>query len=127
MTLPWAALRPYVSLIVLERIQDSDDLLAFQRLVTFLGQPGRQVPDRVTSVVADSPADESAPSEVLAGVGFDQVAGFIRQHESPPAWATPDVEFVDLQHDLTLALRRGRLVAVRAESDITRRLQNWLN
>jgi hypothetical protein len=127
MALPWATLRPYVSLIVLERTENSDDLLAFQWLVKFLGQPGRQMPDRVTSVVADSPADESVPTEVLAALGFDQVAGFVRQHQSPPAWATPNVEFVDLKHDLTLALRRGRLIAVRAENDVTRRLQTWLN
>jgi hypothetical protein len=115
-----------VSLIVLECTAD-DDALAFQLLISLLGRPGKRVPDKVTAVVSSSSADDVAVPTELAGLGIDQVAGFVRQHQLPPSWTTPDGGFVDIRHDLTLALRRGRLVVVRAENDIVRRLQRWLD
>jgi hypothetical protein len=126
MPLPWGELRPYVSLIVLECTAD-DDPIAFELLMRQLGRSGRRVPDRTTEVVASSTADESGSPAVLAGLDIDQIAGFVRQHRLPPAWATASAGYVDVRHDLTMALRRGRLVVVRAENDVNGRLQKWLD
>jgi hypothetical protein len=121
----WMLLRPYVSLIILECTAD-DHALAFRLLVKLLGEPGRQVPNKVTGLVAVSPADDEVPAP-LTEVGIDQAAGYVHRHELPPAWSLPDGGFIDTRHELTLVLRRERFVVVRAGATLSRAVQKWLN
>lgn len=121
----WMALQPYVSLIILEGMA-TDHSLSFDTLFTMLTDTGRQVPNKVTATLAESPPDTAVPP-VLAALGIDQVAGFVQRHERPPAWITPNVGYLDTWHELLLLLRRGRFVVVRAEGTLSRRVQSWLN
>lgn len=125
-SLPWLALRPYVSVVVLECTAE-DRGLAFRTLERFLKQPGRQRIGKASDIVALSAGDEADGLEALGDLGVDQIAGFVRRHQQAPAWVNGDAGFVDVTHDLTIIVRRDQLVAVHTASDIETRLQRWLD
>jgi hypothetical protein len=85
------------------------------------------MPGREVDIVASTAGDEADGGAVIAGLGIDQLAGFVRRHRRSPAWAHPDSGYTDIVHDLTIVLRRDRLVALRTEDDVDRRLQKWLD
>ncbi|MBC6448084.1 hypothetical protein [Actinokineospora xionganensis] len=127
--LPWRSLRPFVSVVVLECT--ADDLAAgFSRLTGQLLQPRRGVALGSQALVALGQSEgrnqtiDGAGS--LADLGIDQVWGSVRRHQRAPSWSGRDSIFVDTEHLLTVALRRGRLVAVHAEHSIQAGILRWL-
>lgn len=125
-SVPWSQLRPYVSVVVLECTGD-DPVLALRVLERILARPGRRMAGREVEIVALTAGDEVSGAGVVDGLGIDQLAGFVRRLSHPPAWAYPDSGYTDVVHDLTIVLRRDRLVALRTEDDIDLRLQKWLD
>lgn len=98
--LPLASVRPYFSVVVLE----GED---FGSLTEFLLTSGR--------------------GDVVARHESDGVLAFVRRREDPPTWAGLDAGFVDVTHQLTIALRRGGFVVVCTDRPSQERLQTWLD
>lgn len=100
MELPLSAIRPYFSVIVLE----GED---FAGLTGFLEGSGR--------------------GELVARHEAENLVAFVRRREDPPTWAGPDAGFVDVTHQLTIAVRRGGFVVVCTDKSSQERLQTWLD
>ncbi|KOV89875.1 hypothetical protein ADL03_00010 [Nocardia sp. NRRL S-836] len=104
---------------------------AFATLMAFLRTPGRSLPGRSVSIVAASAEEEPADAAMVAlgapELGIDNLEGFVTQLQKPPAWAGLDTNFTDIVHHLSVALRRGRLVAVHTDGSTEDRLLNWLD
>ncbi|WP_433003307.1 hypothetical protein [Kribbella sp. CA-294648] len=115
-----------MSVVVLECATD-DPALAMRRLEEFLARPGKRMPGREVEIVAATAGDEVAGVAAVPDLGVDQIAGFVRRHSHPPAWLDIHGGYTDIVHDLTVVIRRDRVVAIRTEDDIDRRLQNWLD
>ncbi|MFK4085021.1 hypothetical protein ACI2LF_12980 [Kribbella sp. NPDC020789] len=115
-----------MSVVVLECTAE-DYGLAFRTLERFLKEPGRERAGKESDIVALSGGDDAGGLEAIGGAGIDQIAGFVRRHRQPPAWVIGDADFTDVVHDLTVLLRRERLVAVHTASDVDARLQRWLD
>jgi hypothetical protein len=118
-SLVWTSVHPYVSVTVLECTADNLDV-AFERLRNQLLVPGRSRSGRRITVVAST-------FEGGFGEDIDQLAGFVTEQRDRPAWATEEAGFEDTVHNLTVALRRRRLVAVHSDEGTNRRLQRWLD
>jgi hypothetical protein len=126
--LDWTSLRPYVSVVVLECM--SDDLAgAFVDLERVLMAQDRRGSGDETQILALSRVGRTDTGVTIPEMlGVDEVVGFVRRRRGKPGWADPDSTFVDTVHRLTVALRRGRLVAVHTDDAATqRRLQRWLD
>lgn len=127
--LPWHSLRPFVSVVVLECT--ADDLAAgFARLTRQLIQPRRGVALGSQALVALGRSDGA--EQIIDGVGslvdlgIDQLWGSVRRQQRAPSWSGRDSIFVDTEHLLTVALRRGRLIAIHAEHSIQAGILRWL-
>jgi hypothetical protein len=116
-SLPWQALRPFISVIVLDCVGD-DPPAAFGTLVGFLTDASQETSADARIVASAEGADD---------VDVDQLAGFVTERQGPPSWATPDGGLVDVTHHLTVVLRQGRLVAVHTDDVTSARLQRWLD
>ncbi len=130
-TLALDALRPYLSVVVLE-CHGPDPARAFERLSAFLGSAPRRHPGRSVDLLArvrwraEDPADEPT-LEILTAADINDLVGVVWRLEYAPSWAQDTIEFRDTEHTLVLALRHQHLVAVYADAATTRRLQGWLN
>jgi hypothetical protein len=105
-----AGLRPTFAITVLE-----GDPAAFGALRDFLhdtlGEPGHAYAVRVLGeLLLSDPAEEVEGLGSLAGLGFDGLYLTVRQRWQSPKWT--DEGPLDLTHELTVALRRQRLVAL---------------
>jgi hypothetical protein len=106
-----SGLSPTFAITVLE----SGDPAAFGALRRFvrdtLLDPGRAYAVRILGELAlTDPADDVDGLGTLADLGFDGLYLVVRQRWAHPRWA--DGGPVDLANELTLALRRHRLVAL---------------
>ena len=123
--LKWESLKPYVTVVVLQCIHEDRDA-AFVQLEELLSRQARRSSRRAVEIVAMASSSDAAAG-VAERFGLDRLGGFVRRSLQPPSWAIADSGFLDVVHDLTIALRRGDLVAVRAEGDVEGRLQRWLD
>lgn len=110
---PLAGLTPHFTLTVLECRQPEDET-AFRALRQFLrdtlGDPGRSHAVRLPGErLLTDPADEVDDLGPLADLGAHALYVLVREHWQHPRWTTG---LNDLTHELTLALRRHRLVAL---------------
>ena len=106
-----AGLRPTFAITVLE----SDEPAAFGALRDFLhdtlADPGRAHAVRVTGeLLLTDPGAELDGLGTLSDLGFDGLYLTVRQRWQGPKWM--DDGMLDLTHELTIALRRQRLVAL---------------
>lgn len=110
-------LKPYLSITVLE-CSDEDADGAFSILQAFLrelsNKPGHAIAVHTTGELAieDFRAEETEEAGLLRAFGFDGFYGVTRERRHRAPWAAKDTPVVDVTNDLTVALRRGRLVAV---------------
>ncbi|MFB6718912.1 hypothetical protein ACFCV3_02085 [Kribbella sp. NPDC056345] len=124
--LRWESLRPYVTVVVLQCVAE-DRGAAFVELESYLATHGRRRIGRDVDIVAISSSTDTA-ADYAGQFGLAQLGGFVRRLQHAPSWTLgPDSGFQDTVHDLTVVLRRGDLVAVRAEGDVEDRLQRWLD
>lgn len=105
-------LSPAFAVTVLE----TDDPAAFLVLRRFLhdtlAEPGRAHAVRVLGeLLLTDPADRVDGLGPLSGLGFDGLYLAVRQRWQSPRWTDED-GITDLANELTLVLRRHRLVAV---------------
>ncbi|MFG1646711.1 hypothetical protein ACGFMK_41095 [Amycolatopsis sp. NPDC049252] len=127
---PWNELKPFMSVIVLRCVDDP--ALAFGALVRLLRKPGRARQGMSVRTVAESELSLSG-DEAVPGVGsleslqVDQLFGCVRRQQSRPGWVLPTSEYVNVSHELIVALRRGELMAVRADRNVLDRLQKELD
>lgn len=129
--LHWGALRPYISVVILECTSD-DPAAAYRALATFLRLPGRRQGGRDSTIVALGDVDDwnaglPGGDRALDDLGLDQLGGFVRQQRTRPPWSKADLEFTDVKNELTVSLRRGSLLAVHTDCPTQRRLLKWID
>lgn len=114
-------LRPWFSITILECVVEDGDS-AFAAFVKYLrkaaGDKGRSLTAELTAEIQIGGPDDNSQddsSTMLADLGFDRLYGVARRRSQVPAWAIRDSSFIDTINELTLALRRGRLVAIRSD------------
>ncbi|MEV5297995.1 hypothetical protein [Amycolatopsis methanolica] len=120
-----------MSVTVLRCIGD-DPAFGFGTVVRLLKKPRRHRPGAALHTIAETELDAAsgdviAGFDTLTGLEIDQLFGQVNVQASPPGWALPGSGFTDLTHELTLVLRRGELIAVRAEKGVAERLQRQLD
>lgn len=126
-----ADLRPYFVITVLECVDDDPDgafVVLQQFLRCLVDDPGRSLSVRVTSeiTIGGGAGTESVDdAALLEAHGFDRLYGVTRERVVRPEWVTNDSPIADIINELVLALRRGRLVAVRTHNKRT--LLKWVN
>jgi hypothetical protein len=127
-------IHPYFSISVLECT--SEDLQrAFGALIRFLrseaGKRGHAIAANVLAEVTLDTSKESADQDesnsigAFSVLGFDRVYGIARQRTQPAPWAARDSVFIDTVNELTLALSRNRLVAIRSDIVSSSILLKW--
>lgn len=123
-------LNPYLSIVVLECV-DGGAEVAFRGLLRFvrdtLTELGRATAVRIAGqTILDGPEDVIEGLGSLAELGFDGLLAVVRERRHRPGWADPASEITDVTNELTLALRRKRLVALRTTiTDAA--LRRWTN
>jgi hypothetical protein len=127
-----AALTPYFSIIVLECTSD-DVGGGFMILQRFLrraaGERGHAIGVRITAetIVGDSDTDSIEDIGSLGDLSIDQIYGLARERKHRPGWTVKDSALTDVTNELTIAMRRDRLVAIHTDSATKHRLQKWLD
>jgi hypothetical protein len=124
-----AHLKPYFSVTIVECVTDDSDQ-SFTELVRYLkqaaGDKGRSLAVQETGEFdlrsTDSLAnDDASPTQSR----YERLYAIVRKRLTTPGWATRDSGFVDTVNQLSLALGRGRLVAVRTDMISTLSLLKW--
>ncbi len=127
---PWNELKPYMSVIVLRCI--GEPVLAFGALVRLLKKPAKARQGTTVRTIAESELS-LAGAEVVPGLDsleslqVDQLFGCVRRQQSRPGWVLATSEYVNVSHELIVALRREELIAVRADRNVLDRLQKELD
>lgn len=124
-------LKPYFSVTVLECVIDDVDY-AFRELISYLRQAardkGRSLAVELTGEIDIEGPDRQAESETPSGPPrprFDRLYAIARKRLTVPGWAAKDSTFVDTVNQLSLAVSRGRLVAIRTEMISSISLLRW--
>jgi hypothetical protein len=123
-------LRPYFSIYILECVVE-DPVKAFDSLVRFLrSQAGTRGQALAADVVGEVKVDGEGSNDAvsigpLAELGFDRLYGIVRRRTQSASWAMRDSPFIDVVHELTLALARNRLVAIRSDIVSSSVLLKW--
>ncbi|RZQ61209.1 hypothetical protein [Amycolatopsis suaedae] len=126
----WGDLKPFMSVIVLQCAGNPTH--AFGALVRLLKKPGRARQGANVWTVAESELT-AASNGVIPGLGdleslqVDQLFGCVKRQQGRPGWALATSDYVNVSHELTVALRREELIAVRAERNVLDRLQRQLD
>lgn len=125
-----ADLAPYVSVLLLAC--DADDTqAAFGALRRFLsrsaGERGRGISARVTGEIELGADDVIAEIGPMRELGIANLYGLTRILSRRPSWADPESGLVDSINQLTVAVGRGRLVAVASEITSDAEFRNWVN
>jgi hypothetical protein len=119
-------LRPYISLMFLECTGEREQL-AFAKLLTFLKEARRdRQRTRYISLIAGFAGIDLFLRNDARPHGVDQIDGFIYKIEKRPSWAADTAPFIDIQHGLTMVLRRGKLLAVCCEQLLRDAVDRWL-
>lgn len=125
-----ADLTPYFSVTVLGCVAD-DPGAAFDSLRRFLrkeaAEPGRADSVRILSEVSVTGTDEVEGAGPLDGLGFEELYGLARVITRTPSWTPSDAGLVDVEHQLAIALRRNRLVAIHGEVASAAQLARWVS
>lgn len=113
---PLAGLTPHFSITVLEcRQEDADSAFLTLRhyLRETLADPGRSFAVRLRGErVLTGPDEEVEGVGTLSALGVQGLYVLVRERWQRPRWSTGDSDLRDLDHELTVVLRRDRLVAL---------------
>jgi len=125
-----ADLTPYFSVTVLVCTAD-DPGPAFDALRRFVSRvatdSGRAVAVRTLSETRLVGTDEVADAGRLDELGFEELYGLVRVVTRTPAWSPKDSGLVDVEHQLSISLRRNRLVAILGEVVSDAQLTRWVH
>jgi hypothetical protein len=125
-TIATEALRPYVSLLFLECVS-GQEALAFAKLTDFMERARRTRPHATWTTIGHALNNVSTllrPDTESPGV--DQIEAFVHKIESSPSWVVPGRGYIDTRHELSIAMRRGRIFAVCCDSQLREALMRWL-
>ncbi|NBH10942.1 hypothetical protein [Amycolatopsis sp. SID8362] len=130
--LPWTELYPYLSVAVLKCRPQVDPHHCYDAVWRQLHTDASSRTRKHVRIVAtaESPAhgeDAAAPDPLLVSTGMDQVAAFVRESTSQPAWAGEGLEFFNTTYELNLVVRRGGLIAVKPDNGGADRFQKWID
>lgn len=128
---PWGALRPYLSVVILECTAD-DPALSFGALTRILRDLGSPRFDKETRVAAVSELNDRDNASIeglgnLEMLGLNQLFGCVQLDRMPPSWADESTGYIDVEHRLLIALRWGNLIAVHADRSTHDRIQRKLD
>lgn len=125
--LPPSVLKPYASVIVLICPDGTDPSSAFSQLTKKL-QNIRKTNSSRSSVVVVREGLEPTQSDTAARTLnlFDEVSATVHRVEVRPSWLKEPL-LTDTRHELTVAFRRGRLIAVHISQSIRDSFQTWLD
>lgn len=120
-------LRPFASILILE-CTGSNPAQAFLRLVQE-AKRFRANARATTAIIATglSGADNLFTDNNGNTNGFDEIDAFVLRRDTPPSWAQVDSGYVDIEHQLFLALRRRILVGVHCDPAVRDRLLRWID
>lgn len=125
-----AQLKPYFSISILACVIE-DTGRAFETLMKFLrkeaGERGRSIDVSVTGEIVVEGYDGGSIENVgsLSELGFDWLYGVTRRRTQTAPWAAKESGVTDIINELTLALSRGRLVAIRTDIVSSSVLLKW--
>lgn len=114
--------------MVLECVTD-DPTAAFRALARFVDETltdsGQAISARIVArTLLENPAEVVEHLGTLEQLGFEGLYGVVRERVHRPGWATSGLDLANVTNELTLAMRRGPLVAMRTTiSDPT--LRRW--
>ncbi|WP_410622308.1 hypothetical protein [Amycolatopsis sp. cmx-8-4] len=124
-----ADLNPFLTITVLEAVDD-DPAPAFQALKRFLRKTaadrGRANSARIQAEITLGARDLVEETGVLGELGFDELYGVAREVTGPPDWTDDESGFVNVINQLSLAVRRRRLVAICTGIVSDARIARWL-
>lgn len=128
---PWGELTPYMSMVVLECPEDNTSS-SFGAVLRELKKGPTTRGRKQAKLISIDEIDLSQDRRIagigqLASAGIDQMAGIIREVRSTPSWLTDHSEYVNTSYSVSLAIRRGRLLAVKPEEGIAERFQKWID
>ncbi|GAB3150073.1 hypothetical protein GCM10027258_47580 [Amycolatopsis stemonae] len=121
---------PFLTITVLECV--GDDLeTGFQSLARFLRRTARDRGHsegvRIRAEITAASPDSIEDVGILGDLGFDDLYGIAREVSRPPTWADKDSGFVDVSNQLTIAVRRRRLVAVCTGITSEAQIARWIH
>lgn len=129
--IPLDHLKPFFSITILNCVTEDVDE-AFEALIEFLrsaaGDAGRAHNVEQVGELNIGPADSAGGQQsatALRSLGFDRLYLGIRRRSLPPSWATAESLILDTVNELTLALGRERLVAIRTDVVTPTKLLRW--
>lgn len=126
-----AILKPYFSISILECVAD-DYGMAFNALVAFIRKEARSRGQAIAAkLTSEIEVDGRSGGEIndlgaLERFGFDFLYAATRWKQATPAWAIKESGVSDSTNEMTIALRRGRLIAVRTMYISSEALLRWV-
>lgn len=119
------SLRPYISLSFLECSEGQEEL-AFTKLVEFMRVRKQRGNVHFILVGAELANDSIFLRRDTESVGVDQIDALIHRIDGSPSWAVPGSLLVDVRHTLSIAIRRGRILAVFSDQAMRGSINKWL-
>jgi hypothetical protein len=120
-------MRPYVSFIVLLCVSDVDPDVAFNQLVAHLRKIRKIAHSRVAvELVRDGLEKSSAQGDSNVLSSFEQIDLTVHKISSRPGWLKESI-FIDTNYELSIAFRRGRLIALHLPNSVRDSFQTWLD
>jgi len=124
-------IRPYASAVILEYQGASGDAF-LERLAADLRRLKlRPRAGRSATIIASGLTGIQEIITDADSTGYDVSAveadGFVTEVNAPPSWALQDAGFMETGLDLTILLRRSRLVAIRCDTGLVDAIQTWLD
>ena len=117
-------IRPYISVTVFQIAEPADPDLAFRLLERRVRE--HQSNRRELALVSDG-VPTWATASGAAEPMFDEAAGQVWLGTGAPSWAIPDSPYKDVQHELSLCLRRRRFIAVHGSDSLVRAIRRWVD
>ena len=125
---PHEHLKPYASILLLECLSNNQGQ-AFEQLISYTKSRLQRAGDDRVRMLANGFGDMGTLART-AGNGrpraFDQVLGYVYVRAQPPSWVTADAGYVDVKHEVFVAMRQDRLVAIHCEGSVRDILQRWI-
>ncbi|MFD1534017.1 hypothetical protein, partial [Pseudonocardia aurantiaca] len=126
LALPRNILKPYASLVILLCPDGIDPESAFGQINSKLQKIRKVSQSRPTISVVAEGLDPTGDGQLDSLGEFDQFAITVHRVESRPGWLRETV-LTDVRHELTVAFRRDRLIAVHLPASIRDAFQTWLD
>jgi hypothetical protein len=116
-------LRPYVSILVLEVTNEQARERVFRALTATIGRSQERSRSSVEEVANGLRGFDTRDQ----GGSYDEIGCIVWRRQRAPSWATEDSPYVDVDHELSLCLRRSSLIAVLASPSVEKKILKWVD